>query len=74
MFWIILVAAMAICFNRAAEMENLNGWCWALLSLLASFLWPDVFGLGWLINFFLGQGLVFVAMGMRMAYLRKHYG
>ena len=74
MLGIIMAAAMAIFFNRAAEMENLNGWCWAMLSLLASFLLPDVFGLGWLINFFLGQGLVFVAMGMRLAYLRKHYG
>jgi len=73
MLGIIMIGAAAIFFNRAAEMENLNGWCWAALSIAASILVPAVL-LGGFFGFFLAQFLVFVAMGFRIAYLRKRYG
>ena len=73
MLGILMIGAAAIFFNRAAEMENLNGWCWALLSIAASLFIPVIL-LGGFLGFFLAQFLVFVAMGCRIAYLRKRYG
>ena len=60
-FTIIVIAASAVFFHRAAEFENESSWVWTGLSLLTSAV--TVFGLhwGWL-GCLLGQAGLFAGI------------